>query len=88
MDFEAVIKTIVVTSFALILPVGGYVAVRMAMVWIRGHEREAALRAGEPADDQAQARIAQLEAEVVELHERLDFTERMLAQARQPERLP
>jgi hypothetical protein len=32
--------------------------------------------------------VDQLRAQLVETHERLDFTERMLAQSRQPEQLP
>lgn len=88
MDFETVIKTIVLSSFALILPVGGYVAVRMAMVWVRRHEHDAQLPAGAAADEETLARLAQLEAEVAELQGRVDFSERILAQVRsEPRRI-
>lgn len=80
MDFETVIKTIVLSSFALILPVGGYVAVRMAMVWVRRQEHDGQLPAGVAADEETLARLAQLEAEVADLQGRVDFSERILAQ--------
>lgn len=41
-----------------------------------------------PPDPQVLAEIDDLRAQVAELHERVDFTERLLAERREPEQLP
>jgi hypothetical protein len=70
-------------------------AYRVAMRWIdRRHERlmiERGAGAGSADLGQLQARVDQLEdvvARVQDLEERLDFTERVLAQQRERGRLP
>ena len=88
MDFETVFKVVFMTTFAIALPVGGYVGYRYAMMWLRRYEREGEMLEGAAQDPETQARLQQLEADVAELHGRLDFAERLLAQHREPERLP
>jgi hypothetical protein len=88
MDFETVFKIVFMATFALALPVGGYVGYRYAMMWLRRYEREGDMLEGPAQDAETQARLQQLEADVAELHGRLDFAERLLAQQREPERLP
>jgi hypothetical protein len=88
MDFETVFKVVFMTTFAIALPVGGYVGYRYAMMWLRRYEREGDMLEGAGPDPETQARLQQLEADVAELHGRLDFAERLLAQHREPERLP
>jgi hypothetical protein len=87
MDFETVFKVVFMMTFALALPVGGYVGYRYAMMWLRRYEREGEMLEGPAQDPETQARLQQLEADVAELHGRLDFAERMLAQQHDPERL-
>jgi hypothetical protein len=88
MDFETVFKVVFMTTFAIALPVGGYVGYRYAMMWLRRYEREGDMIGGAGQDPETQARLQQLEADVAELHGRLDFAERLLARHREPERLP
>jgi hypothetical protein len=83
-----VFKLVFMTTFAIALPVGGYVGYRYAMMWLRRYEREGELLEGAGPDPETQTRLQQLEADVAELHGRLDFAERLLAQQREPERLP
>jgi len=50
---------------------------------------EAKLRAGNPADlEEVVHQVSELQQEMAELQERVDFTERMLAQARETAQLP
>jgi Tfp pilus assembly protein PilO len=50
---------------------------------------EAKLRAGNPADlEEVVRQVSDLQHEMAELQERVDFTERMLAQARETPALP
>lgn len=50
---------------------------------------EAKLRVGDSGDiDQLAARVVALEQELAEVHERLDFTERLLVQGRAQAELP
>ena len=88
MDFETVFKIAFMTTFAIALPVGGYVGYRYAMMWLRRYEREGDALLGATPDPETQARLQQIEADVAELHGRLDFAERLLTQQREPERLP
>jgi hypothetical protein len=87
MDFESVFKVVFMMTFALALPVGSYVGYRYAMMWLRRYEREGEMLEGVAQDPETQARLQQLESDVVELHGRLDFAERMLAQQRDPGRI-
>lgn len=41
-----------------------------------------------PALEEMRAQLHELQSELAETHERLDFTERMLAQSRTPDQLP
>lgn len=87
MDFEAVFKVVFMMTFALALPIGSYVGYRYAMMWLRRYEREGQLLEGAMPDPGTLARLQQLETDVAELHGRLDFAERMLAQQRDAGRL-
>jgi hypothetical protein len=83
MEFETLLKVIVGLVAVVGVPVGAYAAVvATRAIWIKGEPRSAdpELKAHV---DALEARIQQLEAEhdrVVELEERVDFAERMLAQ--------
>ena len=82
MDFETVLKVLVAVTAAVAIPVGAYAAiVATRAIWVKGEpgklgaEDAAALR----------ERVEELESQVArlgELEDRLDFTERMLSQAR------
>lgn len=82
MDFETVLKVLVAVAAAVAIPVGAYAAiVATRAIWVKGEpgklgaEDAAALR----------ERVEELESQVArlgELEDRLDFTERMLSQAR------
>jgi len=87
MNFEKVLQLVVMTIFAIVLPLGGYVAYRCTMLWLRRYEREAGMLEGTVQDPVTQARLQQVESDVAELHGRLDFAERMLAQQHDPGRL-
>jgi hypothetical protein len=87
MDFETVFKVVFLSTLALALPVGCYVGYRYAMMWLRRYEREGLVLDGGAQDPETQARLHQLEADVAELHGRLDFAERLLAQQRDSGRL-
>lgn len=55
--------------------------------WIEAKMREAG--GGTSGDvDQLRAEVDELRGQLAEVHERLDFTERMLAKTREAERLP
>ena len=82
MDFETMFKIIVGVLAIVGIPVGAYAAVvATRAIWVKGEPR--------PADPELkaqvealEARVHQLEAErerVVELEERVDFAERVLA---------
>ena len=87
MDFELVVKVIVLAVAAVGIPVGAYAAiVATRAIWVKGEP-------GKLGAEELQAlhdRVAELESRmshVVELEERLDFTERMLAQRQEPHEL-
>jgi Tfp pilus assembly protein PilO len=86
MAFEDFVKTIIVLLAATVVGGGAYVGYRYAMMWLRRYEQEGEMLAGRPTE--TQARLEAVEAHLVELQERLDFAERLLAQERAPERLP
>jgi hypothetical protein len=69
---------------ALGMPVALYAAVRLVNFKMKRLEAADAA-ALDPASGE---RLARLEREVGELHDRLDFAERLLAQGHEPERLP
>jgi hypothetical protein len=82
MEFETLLKIIVGAAAVVGIPVGAYAAVvATRAIWIKGEPT--------PADpvlkaqvDALEARVHQLEAEqdrMLELEERVDFTERVLA---------
>jgi len=83
MEFETLFKIIVGLVAVVGIPVGAYAAITATRaIWIKGEPRPAdpELRAHV---DALETRIQQLEAEhdrVLELEERVDFAERMLAQ--------
>lgn len=67
---------------AIGIPMGLYLAYRAAMATIRGMDAEAKAKAG-----LGDGHLAELEQRVAELEERLDFSERVLAQAQDQFRL-
>jgi hypothetical protein len=91
-DFETVLKIIVTVAAAVAIPIAAYAAIYATRaIWVR-----------RPADDMSatgrlvsemdalKVRLSELEAgqgRVMELEERLDFAERLLAQLRDPSRL-
>lgn len=79
MDFETIIKAVILAVAAVGIPVGAYAAiVATRAIWVKGEP-------GKLGADELQSlheRVAELESRmthVAELEERLDFTERMLA---------
>jgi hypothetical protein len=75
---------------AIVFIFGGGTAIVMAFSPIgRALADRIRHRGGKAAPDPAvQEELARLREEVAELHERMDFTERMLAQRNEPGRLP
>ncbi len=76
-----------------ILGILGWTAVRILSPITQAFGRRLAGHGGE--DDELRAEVEQLRAgvdemrqQLIETHERLDFTERLLAQGRAPEQLP
>lgn len=84
-DFIRILVALVTTVIGLSVPVGLYFGVRYGNLKMKELERGT----GHPGPDAETAeRFARLEREVVELQERVDFAERLLAQPREAERLP
>jgi hypothetical protein len=91
MDFEAILKVIVSIAGVVAIPVAAYAAVMATRsIWVQPSK---------PAPDEnsaaeleaLRARVQELEVlqgRMTELEERLDFTERLLVQQREPGRLP
>ena len=83
MEFETLIKIIVGLAAFVAIPVGAYAAITATRaIWIKGEPRSADPELKAHVDS-LEARIQQLEAEhdrVLELEERVDFAERLLAQ--------
>jgi hypothetical protein len=73
-DFRDLVMFLVVILGGLGIPMGLYLAYRAAMATIRGMDAEAKAKEGLPG-----GHLAELEQRVAELEERLDFTERVLA---------
>jgi hypothetical protein len=94
MEFESILKVIVMGVAAVGIPVGAYAAIAATRsLWGRpGDPGSDQLRAAAGADliaRQEQVRdLEVLQARMAELEERLDFAERMLIQQRETGRLP
>ncbi|MGH7591209.1 MAG: hypothetical protein ACREL2_07190 [Gemmatimonadales bacterium] len=80
MDFETIMKFLVVTMAVVGIPVGAYAAiVATRAIWVKGEP-------GKLSAEDAEAlrhRVEELESQIVrlaELEDRIDFAERMLAQ--------
>lgn len=78
---------------ALAIPVAAIVFTGLQKVWrLRVEEARARTEAGGAGGsgrmDALEAEVAELRQELVEVQERLDFTERALAQTRERQRLP
>lgn len=82
MDFETVLKIIVLVAAAVAIPVAAYAAiVATRAIWIKGEPGKLA-EAGETREE-----LEVLRQRMAELEERVDFTERVLARQQEPERL-
>jgi len=91
MEFETILKVIVMAVAAVGIPVGAYAAIAATRsIWAR---------AGQPAQGSTgaaevlalQERVGELEGlsgRMAELEERLDFAERLLVRQREAARLP
>lgn len=71
-----------VVIFGVVVPVMLAIAIPVGKAWAR--RVEAHPGADQPSPDD----VGELRNRLAELEERVDFTERMLAQQREPERLP
>lgn len=83
MEFEAVLKYIVMAVAIVGIPIGAYAAiVATRAIWIKGEPGQV----GQGELQRLEERVAELEshvAHVAELEERLDFAERLLAQGQE-----
>ncbi len=79
MDTETVVT---IGFFTFVLPVGWMFAAAYYKRWNRGIGQEGQL------PPELQAELEQLRGRVLELEERVDFTERLLAKERDRDRLP
>lgn len=90
MDFEAILKVIIMGVAAVGIPVGAYAAIAATRsIWGRPQPTPESGGAGELAA--LRERVQELEVlqgRMMELEERLDFAERMLVQQRETGRLP
>ena len=77
----------IAVAFAIIVSTGGGVVMLglLLRAWMRRWSEGAAVASGEL--QRLRSSIERLEAEIVDLHERVDFTERVLARDR-PAELP
>ncbi|HEU5155299.1 MAG TPA: hypothetical protein VFU03_11255 [Gemmatimonadales bacterium] len=92
MDFESIVKIIVVAITAVGVPVAAYAAiVATRAIWVKpGQHGDKVEELGQEVEA-LRARLNEVEGQqnrIAELEERLDFAERLLAQSREPERLP
>jgi Tfp pilus assembly protein PilO len=87
MDFLKALQIVVLIGGVVVIPVAAYAAIAATRaIWIKGIPQ--------PDTSASDARLAELEARIVELEqgqahlaeleERLDFTERLLAQKHEP----
>ncbi|MEO8635618.1 MAG: hypothetical protein ABI587_10125 [Gemmatimonadales bacterium] len=81
---------LLIPIFALAIPVSAIIFRSLIKLQqLRIEETRLRVGAGDhPADDSLGQEVAQLRQELSEVQERLDFTERMLAQSREAPRLP
>ena len=90
MDFEAILKVIIMGVAAVGIPVGAYAAIAATRsIWGRPQPSPESADAAELAT--LRERVQELEVlqgRMMELEERLDFAERMLVQQREAGRLP
>ena len=81
MNYDAIVEFALGLVAVVGIGTAIYVGFRLAMVLVRRLERRAP-EAGASVED-----LALLRQELVELHERVDFAERMLAQRPEPARV-
>ncbi len=79
MDTE---KVMVIAFFTFVLPVSWMFAAAYFKRWNRRLDRDDQISPG------VEAELEQLRGRVLELEERVDFTERLLAKEREQDRLP
>jgi len=84
-DILRVLIVLTSVATALGMPVALYAAIRLINHKMKRLEAADAPAAVDAATDE---RLARLEREVGDLHERLDFAERLLARGHEHERLP
>lgn len=84
MDFETLLKVLVTVGAAVAIPVAAYAAiVATRAIWVKGEPG----KLGAEDAEVLRHRIEELEsqmARLAELEDRLDFTERLLAQPEHP----
>jgi hypothetical protein len=74
-EFRDVVMILLLLLGGIGIPMGLYLAFRAAMATIKGMEADSLAKRGVDA-----GHVAELEQRVAELEERLDFTERVLAE--------
>lgn len=87
---EKGVLALLIPILALSIPVSAIILGGLTKIW-RLRIEEARLRAGaggSPEVEHLAEQVAQLRRELDEVHERLDFTERLLARSKDPGRLP
>jgi hypothetical protein len=91
MDFESIIKIIVVAIIAVGVPVAAYAAiVATRAIWVKPGEQGSKVTELAEEVESLRTRLSEVEtqqARMAELEERLDFTERMLTSQRDAARL-
>ncbi|HEY7029421.1 MAG TPA: hypothetical protein VH438_17535 [Gemmatimonadales bacterium] len=92
MDFESILRIIVVAITVVGVPVAAYAAiVATRAIWVKpGLQGDKVEELGQEVDA-LRSRLNEVEGQqnrIAELEERLDFAERLLAQSREPERFP
>lgn len=90
MDFENVLKILITIAVSVAIPVAAYAAIAATRsIWGRPQpaQDEDALREVEALRTRVQE-LEGMQHRMAELEERLDFTERLLVQQRDPARLP
>jgi hypothetical protein len=81
---DQVFGLIMSAMFGVVLPVALVIGIPLGKAWARRLESGGSAQ----ADPQALAELDHLRARMAELEERLDFTERVLAERRDQARLP
>jgi hypothetical protein len=91
MDFESIIKIVVVAITAVGVPVAAYAAiVATRAIWVKPGEQGSKVTELAEEVESLRSRLSEVEtqqARIAELEERVDFTERMLATQRDAARL-